>query len=142
MKHHLLNSRKQTRRGFTLVELVVVVLILGIIAAVASPSMFDAAGDARDSAAHQSLTVVRDAIQLYRAQNGALPGEAGTEADLKSDLDRYISGPFPTIEVGNNGSTIRVATAGTALIASGTQSWAYDNVSGEFIINHASYSSL
>ncbi len=142
MKRHLVNCQKSTRRGFTLVELVVVVLILGIIAAVASPSMFDAAGDARDSAAHQSLTVVRDAIQLYRAQNGALPGEAGTEADLKSDLDTYINGPFPTIEVGNNGSTVRVATAGTALSASGAQSWAYDNVSGEFIINHASYSSL
>lgn len=132
---------KQVRRGFTLVELVVVVLILGIIAAVASPSMFDAAGDARDSAGHQSLVVIRDAIQLYRAQNNALPGEAGTEADLKSDLDSYINGPFPTLEIGNSGNSIRVSTAGTPLTVTGTESWAYDNVSGEIIINHSSYSS-
>lgn len=131
-----------SRRGFTLVELVVVVLILGIIAAVASPSMFDAAGDARNNAAHSSLSVVRDSIQLYRAQNGALPGEAGTEADLKADLDSLINGPFPLLEVGNAGDTVRVQTSGAALSATGAQSWAYDNVSGEFIINDAGYSSL
>lgn len=130
------------RRGFTLVELVVVVLILGIIAAVASPSMFDAAGDARDNAAHSSLSVVRDAIQLYRAQNGALPGEAATEADLKNDLDSLINGPFPVLEVGNSGDTIRIQTTGAALSPASGESWAYDNQSGEFIINHASYSSL
>lgn len=130
------------RCGFTLIELVVVVLILGIVAAVASPSMFDAASDARDNAAHSSLAVLRETIQLYRAQTGSFPGDGGTEADLKSDLDSYISGPFPAIEVGNSGDTVRIQQTGAALSVSGTESWAYDNVSGEIIINHASYSAL
>lgn len=130
------------QRGFTLIELVVVVLILGIVAAVASPSMFDAAGDARDNAAHSSLSILRETIQLHRAQIGAFPGDAGTEADLKADLDPYISGPFPTIEVGNSGNTVRIQQTGAPLTVSGTESWAYDNVSGEIIINHASYSAL
>jgi type II secretion system protein G len=74
------------RGGFTLIELVVVVLVLGIIASVAAPKMFDTANDARENSTIQSLAVVRDAIELHRAQNGAYPGDLGTEADLKADL--------------------------------------------------------
>lgn len=127
----------QGRRGFTLIELVIVVLILGILAAVAAPRMFDTAGDARTNATRHSLTVVRDAIQLYRARHGALPGEAGSEADLKADLVEMLNGPFPDAAVGNTGNTVRVQTTGAALSVSGTESWAYDNASGEFIVNHA-----
>jgi general secretion pathway protein G len=119
------------------VELVIVILILGILAAVAAPRMFDTAGNARTNATRHSLSVVRDAIQLYRAQNNALPGELGTEADLKADLTTMLNGPFPRAEVGNLGDTIRIQTSGAALGASGTESWAYDNVSGQFMVNHA-----
>lgn len=128
---------KRRRNGFTLVELVIVVLILGILAAVAAPKMFDTATSARTNATRHSLMILRDAIQLYRAQNGALPGEAGTEADLKTDLTTMLSGTFPRCEVGNPGDTVRIQTSGAALSASGVQSWAYDNVSGQLIVNHA-----
>lgn len=126
-----------SRRGFTLVELVIVILILGILAAVAAPRMFDTATNARMNATRHSLSVVRDAIQLFRAQNGALPGELGTEADLKADIATMLNGPFPQAEVGNTGDTVRIQTSGAALGPSGAQSWAYDNTSGQFIVNDA-----
>lgn len=132
-----MQNARNRNSAFTLVELVIVVLILGILAAVAAPRMFDTAGDARTNATRHSLTVVRDAIQLYRAQNNALPGEAGTEADLIADLATMLNGPFPQCSVGNVGATVRIQTSGAALSASGTESWAYDNTTGDFIVNHA-----
>lgn len=127
------------RRGFTMLELVVVVLILGIIAAIAAPKMFDAANDARDSSAKQSLDIVRDAIQMHRCQNGAYPGDAGTGPDFRADVLPFLRGKFPKCPVGAQDRKVRVYTSGNPLSAGGVKSWAYDNVTGEFIINHASY---
>ncbi|MCA9071545.1 MAG: prepilin-type N-terminal cleavage/methylation domain-containing protein [Planctomycetaceae bacterium] len=137
------NSRR-TRNGFTLVELVVVVLVLGIIAAVAAPRMFDTAGDARQNGTTTSLAVVRDAIELHRAQNGTYPGDAGTQADLVSDLQPFLRGAFPSnqLPAAANDGSVRVETAGTALSASGAQDWAYDNSTGEFIINTSGFDTL
>ena len=125
------------RKGFTLVELVIVILILGIIAAIAAPKMFDTAGNARTNSAISSLTIIRDAIEVHRAQNGAFPGDAGDEDDFTSDMAAFLQGPFPlnplTAAVGDR--SVKVETSGAALTASGAQDWKYDNTTGDFIIN-------
>lgn len=141
-KHHAEMSRR--RSGFTLVELVVVVLVLGIIASIATPKMFDTASDARTNGTIQSLSVLRDAIELHKAQYGTYPGNAGTEADLKADLDGFVKGAFPKnqISAASNDASVTVVTAGNPLAASGTSDWKYDNQTGELIINLAAYQDL
>lgn len=138
------NAVSKSRRGFTLVELVVVVLVLGIIAAVASPKMFDTTAEARDSSTKSTLQVVRDAIELYKAETGVYPGDLGTDVDFKADLVPYINGAFPSSKVtgaAEDGS-VTIKTAGTPLVKDDATDWMFDNVSGQFIINQTGYETL
>lgn len=121
------------RSGFTLVELVVVILILGIIAAVAAPKMFDTAGDARNNSTRHSLAVVRDAIELHRAQNGSYP----LAASLATDLKPFLKGPFPTSQVGNINANVFASAADPIVVGGAGEGWAYNETTGEFVINHA-----
>jgi general secretion pathway protein G len=129
------------RSGFTLVELVVVVLIRGVIAAIAAPKMFDTADDSRKSSARQNLSIIRDAIELFYLQNGVYPGQSGGVNGLKADLATTMRFPFPACPVGNQNSDINASATSGSLSPSGTQGWAYNKTTGEFIINHTSYSS-
>ncbi len=60
--------------GFTLVELLIVVIILAILAAILVPQFSGSTDDAKLSALDGNLSAMRSAIALYRQQHGALPG--------------------------------------------------------------------
>jgi general secretion pathway protein G len=61
--------RPERRRGFTLVEILIVVVILGILAGVVIPQFSSASQDSRDGALKSQLQEVRSAIQAYRMQH-------------------------------------------------------------------------
>ena len=128
-------SKKNT--AFTLVELVVVILILGILAGVAAPKFLDTSRTATDNGLKQTLAIVRDAIELYTAENGGtLPPCANATTSLQTALAPYIRGAFPTCPVGAQTNTVEATTTTPAVAtASATHGWKYNTTTGEFICN-------
>ena len=57
------------QQGFTLIEIMVVVIILGILAAIVAPNVIGRVGDAQVSAARQDLRGIESALKLYRLDN-------------------------------------------------------------------------
>jgi general secretion pathway protein G len=130
------------RSGFTLIELVVVILILGILAGVAAPKMFNTSAKAADNSLKQTLSIVRDAIELYASQNGgAFPPCTGTGTDFKGLLTPYLRGPFPKCPVGPSAAqNANVIPGGLPTTATPTDGWKYNPATGAFICNNSNNS--
>lgn len=61
------------RRGFTLIELIVVMAIVALLTAIAAPRYFHSIDRSREHALRSSLNVMRDAIDQYAADKGRYP---------------------------------------------------------------------
>ncbi len=76
---------RQAREGFTLIEILLVVVIIGILAAVAVPKFSGRIGQSKVSACKSSLTSISLALDMYEVDHGSYP----------SSLNELISGSGP-----------------------------------------------
>jgi prepilin-type N-terminal cleavage/methylation domain-containing protein len=130
------NSRKHNR-AFTLIELIVVVLILGILATVALPKFIGQSDSAKINGTLQSLSVLRTAIDTYRVTNTSYP----TVANLPTALSSYLrTTTFPSVTCGANQNNTLVGTSNSPpTVTAGGAGWVYNATTGEISINDASY---
>ncbi len=85
-------SGRPRQRGFTLIEIMVVVVILGILAGIVAPSIMGAPDEARVAKAEQDIRAIESALKLYRLDNFRYPT---TEQGLQALVERPRSQPEP-----------------------------------------------
>ena len=78
--------------GFTLIELMVVLVIIGVLAALIVPNVLDRADDARGMAARTDVNNLMQALKLYRLDNQRLPS---AEQGLQALVTRPAANPMP-----------------------------------------------
>ena len=65
-------TARRIRKGFTLVEILIVVIILGILAAIVIPQFTNASQEARENSTSSLLQTIRAQMELYKLQHGDL----------------------------------------------------------------------
>lgn len=129
--------------GFTLIEIMVVIVILGILATIVIPHFTTASDESRDAAVRSNLKTVRGQLQLYSAEhNSDFPDLASFEDQmtLASNVDGetaaigtdgYPFGPYIKLIPLNPFAETRTVTAGEVE----TSAWYYNEATGDFRAN-------
>ena len=93
-----MKQKTRKRRGFTLVELLVVVLIISMLAALLAPRMFKGLGKAKADIARAKMTIIEDSLARFQLDCGRLPDEAegglGALLVAPPDLEEQWNGPY------------------------------------------------
>lgn len=82
----------QQQRGFSLIEIMVVVVILGILASLIVPKIIDRPNDARIVKAKHDVLGIQNALDLYRLDNGFYPS---TDQGLLALVEKPTTNPAP-----------------------------------------------
>jgi prepilin-type N-terminal cleavage/methylation domain-containing protein len=143
-----MNARKYSR-GFTLIEVLIVVVILAVLAATIIPQFTDSTKDAQTSSMRMNLHTLRAQIQLYKAQHGGkLPSGTLAELTIGTNVDGTAGtkyGPYmqalPVNSLTDSSAvkSISTATAVAGDVTSGGAGWIFSTKSGNIWIDHADY---
>jgi prepilin-type N-terminal cleavage/methylation domain-containing protein len=138
------NFTSRRLRGFSLIEMVIVVVIIAILSAIAVPKLSRGSQGAAESALHGDLRVLRAAVDLYMTEHGGVvPADPGvTPKNFVDQLTKYtddqgtvsatktgafVYGPYlrevPTLPLGSNKGQSGVAIILTA--SPSTIGWVY-----------------
>jgi prepilin-type N-terminal cleavage/methylation domain-containing protein len=109
MKTSRFQARRSQAKGFTLVEILIVVAILGVLVAMAFPNFLKSRTNAQKQICIENLSQIESAKQIWGVETGKKDGDAATDADLfgtrnymKRRPDCPAGGEYDLTSVGTN----------------------------------------
>lgn len=147
--------RKHVKKGFTLVELLIVVVIMAVLAATVIPEFSSSTVDAKKNTTVFNLQTLRSQIQTYRAQHGGSPPATLAKLTVITDkaglelgdtgVGDLIYGPYLT-EVPEEAIagivTVATSTDNPIAVTGTAGGWIYNATTGEIRVNHTDYDDL
>lgn len=140
----MFTARLSNRRGFTLIELVIIIVVLGILAAVAIPKYQDMSSQAKDAACRGALGALRSGVTIYYANQAVTTGTAAWPTLVQlSTVGTVMAQSIPknpyqlaanapdSIVTGVTKGTIVGARGGWAYLAATGEIWPNTNTAGE-----------
>ena len=136
------SSNRPARRAFTLIEVLIVVVILGVLSAIVIPQFSNASESSRESALKQDLFRMRQQIELYKNHHGEFPTLANfiDQMSRASDAEGntaapgtagYPYGPYLS-KMPHNPFTDTIPLSDGPV---GSSAWYYDETTGEIAPN-------
>ncbi len=115
----LMNIKTKEQSGFTIVELLIVVVVIAILAAITLVSFNNITNRANDSAAKETAANVQKKVELYNAENSAYPT---TKAQLTTGTNSWTLGTginlldaTATLDATNGKDSVRIQNCGAGM---------------------------
>ena len=142
--------RAKNKKGFTLVELLIVIVILGILAAIVIARFAGASRESKEANLKGNLRTIRAAVETYKAnsKSNSYPADfdqlwvgSVDDVDSKTFLERIPIDPFhrkKDVQVITGAMSPTDSAATRSNLITGGGGWAYDSKNGRLCVNYKS----
>ncbi len=135
-----MKKTKSSDKGFTLIELMIVVAVIGILASVSIPKFSDMLEKSKEGATKGNIAALKSAVVIYYASNSVWPGGLTDNRFLT----KYIQ-KIPAVKVTHSKSGYKLSGTSTAVnvvvvnatINTNTDGWKYNKVTGNIWLRNS-----